>query len=166
MNARTLSGIVFVSLVAAGCGHMETHGGGGGELRERPPTTQECKTPTCQIDVDVVTRTRNGAAINTIVVVDELLVLKDNHGQGGNGVRIIWHVTNPQYCMRDDSIQFYEDAARNQFRAPGTGGDGKEFHWTDANTDSSRHYYGYQLKVYNCRTGDWIPLDPGIWNGY
>lgn len=163
---RTLAAALFVSVVAAGCGHMGYHHGeyyGVGHRAPPAPTRQDCSAATCPIDVDVVASMRNGEMRLSIKTVDELHVLKENHGTDGKGIQIVWHLKNPDYRFEDDSVEFYEGQATSQFSGNGIGREGAEYRWVDRNTDS--HRYGYQLKVYNRKTGDWIPLDPWIWNG-
>jgi hypothetical protein len=88
----------------------------------------------------------------------------NNHGPGGNGVRIVWHVSG-DYTFKDDGIRPKDDSAAgwsSQFSGPGTGGSGKQFHWTDKNTDNN--LYKYKITVYD-KGGNPLSSDPGIQNG-
>ncbi|MBS0326951.1 MAG: hypothetical protein JSS46_10465, partial [Proteobacteria bacterium] len=155
-------------LVSAGCACLPPHGpgqgdgryGGGAPSRQPPPI--ECKAGgTCTISVDVVTVIGNHAA-QTYIVAPDAEIAKGNHGADGKGVAIRWHLTNHDYTFRADSIAFYETSSTEQFKDPKAGERGEDFHFTDRNTDS--HGYGYQIKVYNRSNGNWLTLDPYIWN--
>ena len=160
MNKRTLSAVVLAGFIIAGCGTVGGPGEGGGH----PATgiTQDCTGNVCAIDVAVTTATVNGHSQTIIGPVPDLIVVKGNHGPGGQGVRIVWHLTAPGYMFNDDGITFKSESAGGQFSAPGTGGAGADFHWTDKNTDTNP--YGYQIKIYNRSTGEWSTLDPTIIN--
>lgn len=160
MNKRTLFAVVLAGFVVAGCGTTGAPVPGGG--RPVTPGIQPCSTNVCQIDVPVTTTTVNGHGLTTIGPVPDLEVVKGNYGPGGQGVRIVWHLTAPGYMFKDDGITFKSESAGGQFSGPGTGGAGAEFHWTDRNRDEKS--YGYQIKIYNRSTGEWTTLDPTIIN--
>ncbi|HET7261612.1 MAG TPA: hypothetical protein VFK60_07280 [Casimicrobiaceae bacterium] len=163
MNGRTLWISTLVGLLSAGCAYLPPsgpsgdHGRYGGYRPPQPSAQVECNANgPCDIRVDVVTMIGNGVARTTIVAPDAKIA------KGNHGVTIHWHITNPDYTFKDDGIAFYEASSAGQFSGPSVGGRGEEFHFTDRNTDT--HGYGYQIKVYNRKTGDWLTLDPYIWN--
>lgn len=160
MNKRTLVAVVLAGFVVAGCGTFGTPGSGGGGHGRPPP--QPCSGNVCQLDVPVTRVTSNGHEQVVIGPVPDLLMAKGNHGLDGKGVRILWHLGNPGYMFKDDGIAFYSDSSASQFSGKGTAGDGAEFHWVDANTDSNS--YGYQIKIYDRQSGTWATLDPTIIN--
>lgn len=163
MNRRALCIAVLAGLMLAGCANLGPHDRDYGHQRFRGPQSLQPKAAVecavngpCDIPVDVVTVIGNGTSQTWIVAPDTEIAT------GNHGVKIHWHLTNHDYYFQNDSIAFYEARSRDQFSGPGTGGDGAEFHWTDRNSDV--HGYGYQIKVYNRKTGDWLTLDPFIWN--
>jgi len=128
----------------------------------QPPGSEKspCNTATCQVDVSV-----SGTAPNITVSVDPgtLVLAAGNHGPGGNGVTLVWHVKTAGYEFKDDSIQFYDPNFPRQFDQPGTGGSGAEYHIRDRNKDGKK--WGYLVKVYDRSTGYWYVVDPWIQNG-
>lgn len=163
MNRRALCIAILAGALSAGCASLGPHGPyhdhhrftGPQSLLTPPPV--ECKVNgPCKIPVDVVTVTGNGITRTTIIAPDAEIA------KGNHGVAIQWHLTNPDYRFQNDSIAFYEVLSAGQFSDPRVGGDGEEFHYTDKNTDV--HGYGYQIKIYDRKTGDWLTLDPFIWN--
>lgn len=168
MNRRTLCIAIVGGLLSAGCASLapqrtdfDHHRFGGPQsLEPKAPVACRLAGP-CEIPVDVVTMTGNGV-MRTVIVAPDAEIAKGNHGVDNRGVAIQWHLTNPEYSFHPDSIAFYEAHSTEQFSGPGVGARGDEFHYTDRNTDV--HGYGYQIKVYNRRTGDWLTLDPYIWN--
>lgn len=164
MNRRTLCIAVLAGLVSAGCACLPPHGpsrGYDGRAASPPPRVECTANGDCTISVDVVTVIGNHAA-QTYIVAPDAEIAKGNHGADGKGVAIRWHLTNPDYAFRADSIAFYETSSAEQFKDPKAGERGDDFHFTDRNTDS--HGYGYQIKVYNRSNGNWLTLDPYIWN--
>jgi len=91
---------------------------------------------------------------------------KNNHGHDGNGVLIHWVlVSSPNYTFRADSIQFYDPSSPSQFDVPKPQPqqNGNQFEVRDQNTDGIK--WGYQIKIYDRKTGVWTPLDRWIQNG-
>ena len=142
MNRKLLSCVVIALLV--GCQAAPTGG-------QRTASSATCAQPQCQIDV-MVTGTPPVISVN----IDDLTI------QRTRDVMIHWHLRNNDYEFKDDSIQFYDPASSDQFTGPGTSGSGAQFHYTNKNTRNGR--FGYQIKVYNKRTGVWMTLDPAIVN--
>lgn len=138
-----LCGLVAAVLLAA-CAAPGAQTGAGA-------ASSTCTTPQCQLDVFV-----EGSPPRIRVSVDNLTV------RGNQNVMIHWHLRNNDYEFKDDSIQFYDPRWTGQFSAPGTSGSGSQFHFTDRN--SERGEWGYLIKVYEKRTGKWIPLDPTVIN--
>jgi hypothetical protein len=147
MTKRILGYAVIVAALA-GCGLQ-------------PPVSDKspCNTATCQIDVSV-----SGTAPHVTVSVNmpTLLLARGNHGAGGNGVMIIWHLNSGAYEFKDDSIQFYDPAYAGQFDQLGKEGSGA-YHARDRNADGKK--WGYLIKVYDRATGYWYVVDPWIQNG-
>ncbi|MFO1325553.1 MAG: hypothetical protein U1F15_16035 [Burkholderiales bacterium] len=125
--------------------------------RSDNPIKAQCNAAVCQIKVDVA-----GTPPRVTVDIDELTVTRGNRGPGGAGVTIHWKLTNNDYEFRDDSIQFYDPRFPTQFDQPGTGDNRSLFRFRNKN--SERGSWGYQIKVYDRRTGVWIQLDPFIMN--
>lgn len=144
MNGKRLLLYAAVATALVGCQSLGPSGG-------KQVVKDTCTTPQCQIDVFV-----EGSPPALRVSVDELTV------RGNQNVMMHWHLRNNDYEFRNDGIQFYDPASSGQFSGPGTEGSGSQFHFTNKNTQ--RGSWGYQVKVYNKRTGTWIPLDPAIYN--
>jgi hypothetical protein len=140
---RTIFASVILVTVLAGC---QTPTG----IAPTPESTT-CTLPQCQIQVFVT-----GSPPAVSVDITRLVV------RGNQNVMIHWHLRNNDYEFKDDGIQFYDPKAADQFDRPGTSGSGAQFHYRDKNT--ARGEWGYQIKVYEKRTGKWIPLDPVIIN--
>lgn len=138
--------ICAVAALLFGCQATPTGG-------QRMGATVNCTTPQCQIDVAV----SDGNPPVISVDVETLTIARPSRN-----VKIHWHLRNNDYEFKNDSIQFYDPAAARQFDEPGVEGSGAQFHYTDKNTVGGR--FGYQIKVYNKRTGVWTTLDPAIFN--
>lgn len=149
MNNRVLLCVMSL-FVLAGCQPASSQ-------RTDTPVRAQCNAAVCQIKVDVA-----GTPPRITVDVDELQVTRGNHGPGNAGVMIHWKLTNNDYEFRDDSIQFYDPRFPTQFDQPGTGDNRSLFRFRNKN--SERGSWGYQVKVYDRRTGVWIQLDPLIFN--
>jgi hypothetical protein len=146
MVPRILFIAVAAAIAAAGCDKKPEQG-----------TATHCRGDECQVKLTVV----NGVPKPDI---DPVPVAEGNHGAGGNGVILHWHVEG-DYSFRDDGIQPKGDSVEGwprQFDQPGTGGSGKEFHWRDKNTDTTK--YTYKITVYD---KDGVPhaSDPAVQNG-
>ena len=120
---------------------------------------EPCADEICQVDVYV-----SGTPPVITVNKQTLTLRKGNYGRNDNGVLILWVLKeSPGYTFREDSIQFYDPNSPQQFDDPKLSGAGAQFHWRDQNRDGLT--WGYQIKVYDRRTGVWTPLDPWIQNG-
>jgi hypothetical protein len=154
MTKRATGLMIGCAVVLFGCAT-------GGRNMHDKLTTQPCDASPCKIDV-VVTGTPPDVDVK---VVDQLLLKKDTHGPDGK-VLLKWHLVSPgdsEYEFRDDSIQFTQGIAKEQFTNDGVHAGRKEYHYKDANTDALK--YRYFVKVYVRGSDDWYPSDPFIWNG-
>jgi hypothetical protein len=152
MTSRALIPAIAMCCIVAACGK-----------ESQPPTpgaSAKCTTAECKVAVHVSGTPPAVSAMPPILPIDA-----NNHGPNNQGVRIIWHIVENGYKFQDDGIQFKGanvGSAPTQFDQPGAGGDGKEFHYRDKNTDNKT--YDYKITVHDAN-GNAIASDPSIVNG-
>ena len=144
----------LLALLVAGC---QTTSGQTGATPAAAAARSVCNAAVCQIAVHVT-----GSPPRLSVDIDELVVARGNQGPGGGGVAIQWRLQNNDYEFKVDSIQYYESGYSTQFDQLRPEGAGSQFHCRNKN--SARGRWGYQIKVYDRRTGTSIALDPTILN--